>query len=180
MTYSPPSSGFPSPQVLSTMTDDIAKLCAWTTGGGGTAAWPSANAAYFYPVRIDQRRTYTKAWWLNGTAVNGNTDVGIYTIAGTTATRVVASTVEAQAGTSAMQVAATFTETTLNPGIYWLAMSCSLGTASAWRAAPTVNALRSMACFQAAASHPLPSTATVVAITAAFVPVFGFSELASI
>ena len=162
------------------MTEDISFACMSSAGAGASAVWPVANTAYFVPIRIDQARTYQRAWWLNGATAAGNVDVGIYTISGTTATRVVASTAAAQAGLSVMQVATTFTTTTIGPGLYYLAMSCSLATATVWRSNPSFVMLRASGLYQAATAHPLPATATVVAHAASFVPVFGFSELATI
>jgi hypothetical protein len=166
--------------VLSTMTDELASASLWAASSGGSAVWPTANLAMFFPVRLSQARTYSKAWWLNGATAAGNVDVGIYTIAGATATRVVASTAEAQAGVSAMQVAGTFTTTTIGPGLYYLAMSSTKATTTVWRSVASYTALRQMGCFQAATSSPLPATATVVAITNSLIPVFGFSEDAAI
>lgn len=180
MTYSPPSSGEPSPQVLSTMTRPLCAAAFQAAATGSSAVWPAANLAVFFPVRLGQPRTFTTAWWLNGATAAGNVDVGIYTIAGTTATLVAASTAEAQAGTSAMQVAATFPSTTVGPGLYYLAMSCSSASATVWRSNVTTVTLRPMAVFQAATSHPLPSSATVVAIANSLIPVFGLSELSTI
>ncbi len=180
MTYNAPSSGTPDPLVLSTMTEDLTNCCLWGSQSGASGTWPTAATAYFYPVYLSQPRTYTKAWWLNGATAAGNVDVGIYTISGATATRVVASTAVAQAGVSAMQVAGTFTTTTIGPGLYYLAMACSLATATVWRDAPASHIPRVMGIYQAAASHPLPASATVVAMSGAHIPVFGFSENAAI
>ncbi len=182
MTYNPPQSGTPDWPVLSTMTDDIAGAQFFAVGTAGSAVFnATGNVAYFFPVRLSQARTYTKAWWLNGATAAGNVDAGIYTISGTTATRVVASTAEAQAGVSAMQVAATFTTTTIGPGLYYLAMACSLATATVWRAPSQVAFInRAAGCYQAAAAHPLPASVTVVTFTNVLFPIFGFSENANI
>jgi hypothetical protein len=182
VTYSPPSSGTPDWPVLSVMTDDNMIGCQlFAVGTASSSTWPTANTALFFPVRLSQARTYVKAWWLNGATAAGNVDVGIYTIAGTTATRVVASTAVAQAGVSAMQVAGTFTTTTIGPGLYYLAMACSLATATVWRAPIQVQfPARAAGCYQAATAHPLPASITVVAFTNNLIPVFGFSENANV
>jgi hypothetical protein len=181
MTYNYGLAGQPDPPVLSTMTDDLAGMFFMAVGTPSSAAWPTAATALFFPVYVSQPRTYTKAWWLNGATAAGNVDVGIYTISGTTATRVVASSAVAQAGVSAMQVATTFTTTTIGPGLYYLAMACSLATATVWRS-PTQVAFfsRAAGCYQAAAAHPLPASITVVAFTNIILPIFGFSENANI
>jgi hypothetical protein len=175
------SLGEPELPVLSSMTEDLTNASNFVgQGAAASAVYPTANLAIFVPVRLSQPRTYVKAWWLNGATAAGNVDVGIYTLSGTTLTRVVASTAEAQAGVSAMQVAAAFTTTTIGPGVYYLAISCTLGTATFWRSVASVISLRTMGCFQAATSSPLPATATAAVITNAYLPIFGFSELATV
>lgn len=173
--------GFPSVSSWSTVT--AADLAGLTNPGTATSTtWPSAALALFVPLPVLARpRTMVKAWWINGTVAAGNVDVGIYTISGTTATRVVASTAEAQGTVSTLQVAAAFTSTTLQPGVqYYGAMSCSLGTATVWRTLAVNPLVRALGCYQAATSHPLPSTATVVAVANQVLPAFGFSEVAAI
>lgn len=173
-----PTVGRPDPVVLTPITDDVMAGNALAAGGvGASATYPTASTALFFPVRLTQPRTYVKAFWVNGTAVAGNVDVGIYTISGTTATRVVASTAEAQATVSAVQIPATFASTTIGPGLYYLAMSCTSITSQFWRMGPNFNISRQLGFFQAASQSPLPASCTVVAVTAnSYVPSFGFSE----
>lgn len=178
MTYDAPSTGLPDPMVLSSMTPDFVAQFFTTTGV--SAAYSGASTAYFVPVRVSQTRTYTKAWWINGATAAGNVDVGIYTRAGTTLTRVVASTAEAQGTISVMQVAATFTATTLTPGLYYLAISCTSASATFWSFGSYSAGLRSGGVFQTATASPLPTSATAALTTAVRVPIFGFSESAAI
>ena len=181
MTYSPPVTGIPDPVVLSTMTVENMGMVDSQGGNGASSAWPIAAKAYFVPVRLSQPRTYVKAWWINGATAAGNVDVGIYTLSGTTLTRVVASTAEAQGTISTVQVAATFATTTIGPGLYYLAMSCSLATATVWRVSLSAPFMRGLGVFQAVSSHPLPTTATAAVISGTTtLPVFGFSEQAVI
>lgn len=183
MTYSPPGAGYPVPQVFSTMTPDLCNAAmAVSAGNAGSGTWPSAGAAYLYPIpALTRPRTYVRAWWVNGATVAGNVDVGVYTISGTTATRVASTGAVAQAGASVMQVV-TPTAFTLAAGVqYWFAMSCSLATATVWKSAAGTVALRPAGCFQITASaNPLPSTGTVAVIAQTHLPLFGFSELATL
>jgi hypothetical protein len=181
MTYYPPATGMPDPVVLSTLTPELIGIVDASNNSGSSGAWPTALKAMFYPVRLSQPRTYVKAWWVNGATAAGNVDVGIYTLSGTTLTRVAASTAEAQGTISTLQVAATFPTTTIGPGLYYLAMSCSLATATVLRTTAGAAAfLRVAGAFQALTSHPLPTTATSVAISSNYLPLFGFSEQAAI
>lgn len=175
MTLSAPALGLPDPPVLSTMTDALTAALAAGAAAGVSGTWPSANAAYFFPVRIADRRTYTTAWWLNGATAAGNIDVGLYTIAGSTATRVVATGAVAQAGVSAIQTSA-ITSTTVAPGLYYLTMSCSSASSTMWRGGSSTTLLRASGVCQMAAAHPLPASGTVTAMGTFVVPVFGLSE----
>ena len=180
MTYYPPASGLPDPVMLSSITDDIAVMAQMAGGTPGSQTW-TANLAIFVPVRLSQPRTYVKAWWVNGAAAAGNVDVGIYTLSGTTLSRVVASTAEAQGTISTLQVAATFTTTTIGPGLYYLALSGTSSTGTFWRASLQGTQLtRAAGVFTASTSSPLPSSATAAATAVSIIPVFGFSEQAAI
>ncbi len=164
------------------MTEQFTGLGLFPAAVGASTAWPTANTAFYYPVYLPVARTYTKAWWLNGATAAGNADVGIFTISGTTATLVVASTAQAQSGVSAMQVATTFTTTTLAPGLYYLATSASLATQTRWANATSSWILKAAGCFARASAHPLSTNGAgaVVVIGNSIVPVFGFSEVAAI
>lgn len=175
----PASLGMPDPTVLTPMTDHMTNICHGSGAAASSAVWV-ANLAMFFPVRLTRARTYTKAFWLNGATAAGNVDVGIYTISGTTATRIAVSTAVAQAGVSDIQIAATFPTTTIGPGLYYLAISASLSTTTFWRTGPSFTSLRTFGCFQASTAHPLATPQTVVAPTNSFCPVFGFAELATI
>lgn len=171
-----PSISIPDPFVLSSMTPQLEV----SVGGGASAVYPGPNVALFFPVLLAGGHTYNSAFWLNGATVAGNVDVGIYTISGATATRVVASTAEAQAGISDIQIPTAFAATSIGPGLYYLAISCTVNTATFWRASIGGSVLRRAGCFRATASSPLPATATVASASDSYVPIFGFSESATI
>lgn len=174
-----PATGMPDPMVLTSWTPE---LIGPPVSGGNIGGSQSANltTAYFYPVRLSQARTYTTAWWVNGATVAGNIDVGIYTRSGTTLTRVAASTAQAQAGVSVMQIATTFPTTTIGPGLYYLAYSSSTSTGTFWTLSLNVQVQRQLGAFQTAASNPLPATATAAIVSSVKIPLFGFSESATI
>jgi hypothetical protein len=167
--------------VLSTVSTDMVSLANMAASAAISSAWGTNNKAVLVPVTIASTHTYVKAAWLNGATATGNVDVGIYTISGTTATRIVASTAEAQTGTSVCQVAAAFTTTTLEPGLYYLAMSCSSTSATCWRlSGVAAGAWRPGGVYQMTTAHPLPSSGTVATYTNTFLPIFGFSEVSAI
>jgi hypothetical protein len=144
---------------------------------GASALYPTAALAIFVPVRLTQRRTYVRAWWLNGAAVAGNADLGVYTISGTTATKVQSIGATAQAGVSAMQTVTI--SWTLDPGLYYLAFSHSEATTGQyWRAVPNATIARVSGLYTAATQNPLGASITVAADATAYVPFFGLAEQA--
>lgn len=147
------------------------------TGASSSAVYPTAALGIFAPVRLAQRRTYVRAWWLNGAAVAGNACLGVYTISGTTATQVQTTGAVAQAGTSTMQTSTI--SWTLDPGLYYLAFSHSEATTGTyWRSPLSTVAARTCGMYQAATQSPLASSVTVVAYASSYCPHYGLAEQA--
>lgn len=144
-----------------------------------SALYPTAALGLFVPMRLTQRRTYVRAWWLNGTAVAGNACLGVYTISGTTATQLQTTGATAQAGVSTMQTVTI--SWTLDPGLYYLAFSHSEATTGQyWRAVFSGVVGRTNGLYQAASQSPLAASPTVVAFSSTLLPYFGLAEQAVI
>src|SRR5689334_23396390 len=77
----------------------------------GSAVWPTANLAIYCPFRIGTSRLARKLYWVNGAAVSGNVDCGIYDVAGR---KLVSAGSTAQTGTTAVQ-SVDITDTMLGP-----------------------------------------------------------------
>lgn len=140
-------------------------------GTGGSAVWPSANRALFFPFYLGARMTATKIAWINGAAVSGNCDAGIYDLAGT---RLVSSGSTAQAGTSAIQTV-DITDTILSPGTYYMALAVDNTTAAFMRVGPNALLLAGAGVAQMATAFPLPDPATLAVVAAAYLPYMGVS-----
>lgn len=121
-----------------------------------TAA-PTANLAYFTPFTVYSTITVTKMFVENGSTTSGNLDVGIYDAGGT---KLVSSGTVAQTGASSTQEI-DITDTTLRPGLYYLAFAADNGTGSymRWGTSNTVNP-RTFGVLSQASACPLPATAT--------------------
>lgn len=135
-----------------------------------SAVWPTANKAFYYPFLVTEAPwTVRRIGVRNGTAVSGNLDVGVYDSEGN---RLVSSGSTAQAGTSATQWL-DVTDTTLLPGLYYLALALDNVTGTFVRLASlTADQLRSMGVFVQTSAFPLPASATFAVADAAYVPVF--------
>ena len=129
----------------------------------------AANRAYYYPFRLAEAVTCYKAFWVNGAAVSGNVDIGIYTSAGV---KVASTGSTAQAGTSVTQIATL--SASLAAGNYYLAFACDNTTATfhvSDLAATAIWARIFNIQYQAAA-FALPSTATFAAAANANQPMY--------
>jgi hypothetical protein len=159
---------------------DIVQAAMFAASGvAASALYPTAALGLFVPVRLTQRRTFVRAWWLNGTAVAGNADLGVYTISGTTATRLQSVGATAQAGVSAMQTVTI--SWSLDPGLYYLAFSHSEAvTGTYWRGIVSAVIGRTCGLYQAATQSPLAASVTVVAWVGNYLPYFGLAEQAVI
>lgn len=128
------------------------------------AIWPTANLAKFVPVIVPVTVTVKKMVFWVGTS-SGNYDIGIYD---EHANRLVS------LGSTAMPAAGIvvtdITDTTIGPGVYFLALVVSNTTATVGRIQPTSGRL-TQACgvMQQATALPLPDPA-VFATPGAYTP----------
>lgn len=148
------------------------ELGEFVGGTWNSGAWPTANLAIFVPLEVYTPRVITQLATVNGTAVSGNIDVGIYDLAGN---RLVSAGSTAQAGTSTVQVF-NVTDIALKPGVYMLALALDNTTGTITRSSTiTTQMLRVAGVQQMASAFPLPSLATYATPSNAYAPVFGAS-----
>jgi hypothetical protein len=120
---------------------------------------PTANRAYFFPFEIGDTFVARKGFWTTGTTATGNLDMGIYSEGGT---RLISSgAVAAVSGT--VQVS-DWADTTLSPGRYWLAFSCSTATFTLICKLPAYGG--GLGCLIQDTAHVLPATATFAEVPA--------------
>lgn len=136
----------------------------------GSAIWPAANRAYFVPFKIYTPVTMVKMFVMNGVAVSGNFDIGIYDEA---FTRLVSSGSTAQSGTTTLQVV-DITDTLLGVGLFYMALVFDNNTAQVNRRnGPGFASLKGFGQFQQSTAFPLPTPATPASLTTSFLPLFG-------
>lgn len=138
--------------------------------GQASASWPVANTAYFVPFVLSRAITIAQMFCLNGTAVSGNVDVGIYSADGA---RLVSSGSTAQSGTSTIQLF-DIADTTIGPGQFYLAMVMDNTTGTHGRFAPAASAVgRALGVLEMASAFPLSATVTFAALSSASIPMVG-------
>lgn len=158
MTISRPVSGRDSFPLLaiSTMKDGFFSAAAtW----GSSSAWGTANRAVYIPVRVTRACVVRKLGASVTATATGNIDIGIYSQSGT---RLV-STGSTAKTTSTVQVI-DITDTTLTPGLYYLALNNDTTTdtfaVTSDQTAPVVTARGVLT--EEVGAVTLPSTATWV------------------
>jgi hypothetical protein len=140
-------------------------------GSTGGAAWPAANRAIFYPLRVGRPTRLGRLWVFNGATPSGNFDLGVYDKNGN---RLVSTGSTAQAGVSAMQVLTPGTALVPAQEYVYLALAFDNAVALVNRLAPTlVQALQMGGCAQMDAAFPLPAVATLASLGTAYLPYFG-------
>lgn len=132
------------------------------------AVWPAANRAMYVPFTVPAPFTVVKMGVLNGGAVAGNLDVGIYD---DQQNRIVSSGSTAQSGASTAQ-SVDITDTLLLPGTYYMALAMDGTTATTLRMSPPVPLLGSFGLLSQSTAFPLPATATFAAVQDPYLSVF--------
>lgn len=148
-----------------------------------STTWPANNRAILVPFRIRIPLTVASLFVLNGAAVSGNFDIGIYDDGNgsNTVNRLTSLGSTAQAGTSVIQQAAK--AITLASGNYYMAMVMDNTTGAVLAKVPggsTAAVLAGFGCAQAAlGSVVLPATITLATMASALLPAFGLSQKAT-
>lgn len=139
--------------------------------GGGTAVWPTANLAMYFPFIVTSQITAYSMMFQVGTQ-SGNCDVGIYTEQGV---RLVSSGSTA-VGATGIQVV-DITDTVLTPALYFMAMNVDNITASFIRySSPTGNIKQTCGVQeQAVGAVTLPDPATFANPANAYTPVLAIA-----
>jgi hypothetical protein len=125
----------------------------------GSAAWPSANLAFYWPFVLSSGVTVYQLAWMVGGTQNGNIDIGIYTKEGA---RILSIGSTAMGAINVLQVI-DIADTPLGPGEYHLAGACDSATGTVQRVAPGFATARMTGILQQASAFPLPATATFAA-----------------
>jgi hypothetical protein len=140
------------------------------TSTSNSALWPATDLVIYVPVRVKQRVVAVKLWFGSGAVGTGNVQVGIYDQLG--ARQIATATTAKQAALDEQVI--DITDTTIGPGLYYLALQCSNATDTFFGSPlsaplPVTTGVRTQAV-----AFGLPATATwVVNQTHAFVPCVG-------
>ena len=171
----PPVTSFRNAETINVLSHECLGLdMLYVASAFGSAVW-TANLATYIPLFTMQPILVSQFFWFNGTAVNGNSDVGIYSQDG--ATKVSSTGSTANSGTSQIQVVNVSDVLLAANQRYWLALASDSGTQTFWRSTATARAQDYCAVKQqtSAWSSGLPASATFATPSVAVLPFFGFT-----
>jgi hypothetical protein len=142
-----------------------------------STAWGTANLAWFLPFSLPWSYTVQRLFLANGATVNGNIDLGIYSLAGA---KLASTGAVAQATVTEVQYVALGSPLVLAAGTYLFGISLSSATGTVSMSASVTPPFgRIMGMFQQATAHPLPTTATLAAWNSTGYPLVGITRTTS-
>lgn len=166
-----PSGLFPPFPVISTVSNIDIDLNVISATSVSSAAFPSANRAYYIPILVPYAVVVTKLFCINGGTAGNNFDIGIYDVAGT---KIVSTGSTAQSGTSQVQTV-DITDTILGPGLFYMALACNgtSATFAVWSSGGT-RFMNAIGAFTQSTAFALPATATFATAASFYIPIIGF------
>jgi hypothetical protein len=160
----------------------IGWLSPVTVGGASSATYASAARAVYYPIIIPAGCVVRRVWWANGATTTGGAtiEVGVYADSGYGPGAKLVSGSATQGTASEVQFV-DVTDTTLPPGLYWIAiMSSSATNTTLFRGTvPQAGAADAAVLFHQTSANPLPATATPVEAASTDIWLCGFATTAS-
>ena len=142
-----------------------------TNGSFASGTFPTAKKVLYVPIRVPVPVLVDQLFVMNGSAVSGNVDVGIYTLAGT---KIASSGSTTQAGATQKQLF-NVTNFMLGRGVYYMGVSLDNTTGTLTRiSAISAAVLRAMGLLtETTGSFGLPATASLGSYADAYLPIMG-------
>jgi hypothetical protein len=149
--------------IVNTITHGCARMSSATTYSS-TQNWIAANRAYYVRVILPRPVNILSLFWINGSAVAGNIDIGIYD--GDTLKKIVTSGSIARSGTNALQRHTPTNPILLKAGVYFFAHSSDTTTNSRTVSSLfTSVAVADLVClFAESSAFPLPDPITPASV----------------
>jgi len=148
------------------------------SSGPADATWQAINRILLFPVVLPSALTVVQSYVVNGAAVSGNSDIGVYDSSGTRLahTGSFSNVTAGIAGLTLTALSFTFSANTL----YYLSIGCD-NTTQRFRGLQPSSFSGSLQVYAASAgAFPLPATVTltVPTVTTDIAPEFGLTSLA--
>jgi hypothetical protein len=145
-----------------------------------SGTYEGANRAVYYPVILPDPCVVRRVWWANGsnTAGGATIEAGVYSDSGYSPGSLLVSGSATQ-GTANQVQFVNCTDTTIGPGLYWIALRSSSTSSTTLQRRSMSTDFDAGYRFQQASASPLPATATPVESDNSSVWLFGFATTAS-
>jgi hypothetical protein len=170
-----PTQGFANPPVINAWSWNSIGIGMSQTGVAptSTAAILTQNLAWYVPFEIHDVPWVAKRMFVyNGATGTGNIDLGIYDSQGN---RLVSFGSVAKVASAAIQYV-DITDTTLQPGLYFMAFASNSATDTFAQRQPSLQQLRALNVRQQTSAFALPNPAVFAVPTIAILPEFGVSS----
>lgn len=172
-----PIRAFPPPSMISVASQTSSLMAILGAVVPASAAWPTANKAFYIPFALEVTANIQKVWVANGATASNNFDVGVYTEDGT---KLYSTGSVAQSGTNTLQTV-TPTAFLLNPGRYYIGMAMNGTTGTVFRYGVTAQGLSTMGILTQTSAFALPAVATFASASAeTYVPLFGLATVSTV
>lgn len=137
--------------------------------GTSALAWATANLARYQPVIVQRRSVVKQLWFASSSTATGNYDIGLYDAGGTALLRR-----GSTAKPTGKEEVWDCTDTTIGPGLYYLALVSSNGTDTFVGVSTVAPLPGAIGVLTEGSALPLPATATfAVDQTNAIYPIVG-------
>lgn len=142
----------------------------------GGVAWPGANRALYFPVRIPRTFPVARGFVIQNGNAAGTQDIGVYDQAGNRLTNI-----GATARSSNVCQHFDVTDVVLGPGVYYFALLGSSTSGTYDGLSMDARYLRAHGVLQEdVGATSLPSTMTPATVGQGTVPIFGFTSSATL
>lgn len=160
----------PLPTIHTLSIESIGEAQTANPGTVASVVWPAANTAILVPFHLEVPILVTLLLAVNGSAVSGNVDLGIYSAA---FKRIVSIGSTVQASTNDVQ-SFNIADTMIGPGDFYLAAALDNATGTMIRTLlGSALSVRRTGVVRMASAFPLPATITPAAMIANFIPIIG-------
>lgn len=149
-------------------------------GSDAASSSGSGDVVFYHPVLVPQTCVVRRLWWANGSSVSAsyNIDAGVYADAGFKPGAKLVSTGSTAQGNATQVQFVDVTDTTLSPGLYWLAIVAN-ASATLFRTSGSGAGIDAAWRFIETSAPILPDTATPVECDQWSCYVFGFATTAT-
>src|SRR5262245_10538371 len=139
-----------------------------------STAWPLANRAFYYPVRVRETWACSALWWVNGSTASGSVDAGIYDDQGNL---LVSAGSKTPTGTLTPQTVAVSPAVVIPAGNVYFALAASSTATTFAGPGGAISMAPTWGIYTQTSAFALPSTATFASTASVTTRMWKFGAL---